>query len=57
MTEFFNVLNPNDAILKITSNKSFPKAKTEIIDTFSAHNRINAKNIYSPTELPHFNRS
>lgn len=57
MTEFFNVLNPNDAILKITSNKNFPKSKTEIIDTFSAHNRINAKNIYSPTELPHFNRS
>ena len=38
MTEFFNVLNPNDAILKITSNKNFPKSKTEIIDTFSAHN-------------------
>ena len=57
MTEFFNVLNPNDAILKITSNKNFPKSKTEIIDTFSAHKRINAKNIYSPTELPHFNRS
>ena len=57
MSEFFEVVSPNEAISKIISHNDFPTLKSETVDTISCHNRITSENVISNSDLPHFDRS
>ena len=56
MSEFFNVLAPNDA-LQVLLDRLEPHVEQELIPTHQALGRVTAEAIASPEDLPAFPRS
>ena len=57
MSEFFDVVTPEEAINMLLSENNFPKMISEKINTIDSNGRILTQDIKSEINLPHFNRS
>ena len=57
MSEFFDVVTPEEAINMLFSENNFPKMISEKINTIDSNGRILTQDIKSEINLPHFNRS
>tara|TARA_B100000029_G_scaffold235772_1_gene232901 strand:+ start:4355 stop:5590 length:1236 start_codon:yes stop_codon:yes gene_type:complete len=57
LSEFFDVVTPEEAINMLLSENNFPKMISEKINTIDSNGRILTQDIKSEINLPHFNRS